>query len=204
MTMTPTTLFRATGVAAALAGLIFIGVQINHPHLDATSITTTDVITRNSLKMLMAALALAGITGMYLRRTPRAWHPGNHRRRPRAAVRKAVRPSHRLRPRRPRLLPVARPARAGRSADPQPCQLAARRGRCQVTDAATRPADRPRHASPPKKVTLIACLRKLLTILNAMTRTNTIWQQTSQPKTVDSGDSCYRLPVALTPFIGAD
>jgi hypothetical protein len=64
MTITPTTLFRAAGVAAALAGLIFIGVQINHPHLDATSITTTDVITRNFLKMLMAALALAG---MYLR-----------------------------------------------------------------------------------------------------------------------------------------
>src|SRR6202162_6377053 len=67
MTITPTTLFRAAGVAASLAGLIFIGVQINHPHLDATSITTTDVMTRNFLKMLMAALALAGITGMYLR-----------------------------------------------------------------------------------------------------------------------------------------
>ena len=67
MTITPTTLFRAAGVAAVLAGLIFIGVQINHPYLDATSITTTDVIARNSLKMLMAALALAGITGMYLR-----------------------------------------------------------------------------------------------------------------------------------------
>ena len=37
---------------------------------------------------------------------PRAWHPGNHRSRPRAAARKAVRPSHRHRPRRPRLLPV--------------------------------------------------------------------------------------------------
>jgi hypothetical protein len=67
MTITPTTLFRAAGVAASTAGLIFIGVQINHPHLDATSITTTDVIARNSLKMLMAALALAGITGVYLR-----------------------------------------------------------------------------------------------------------------------------------------
>src|SRR3984893_16038577 len=67
ITITPSTLFRAPGVAAASAGLIFIGVQINHPHLDATSITTTDVITRNSLKMLMAALALAGIHGMYLR-----------------------------------------------------------------------------------------------------------------------------------------
>jgi hypothetical protein len=67
MTITPTTLFRSAGVAAALAGLIFIGVQINHPHLDATSIATTDVMIRNSLKMLMAALALVGITGMYLR-----------------------------------------------------------------------------------------------------------------------------------------
>ena len=67
MTITPTTLFRASGVAASLAGLIFVGVQINHPHLDVTSITTTDVIVRNSLKLLMAALALAGLTGMYLR-----------------------------------------------------------------------------------------------------------------------------------------
>ena len=67
MTITSTTLFRAAGAAAALAGLIFIGVQINHPYLDATSITTTDAITRDSLKMLMAALALAGITGVYLR-----------------------------------------------------------------------------------------------------------------------------------------
>jgi hypothetical protein len=67
LTITSTTLFRAAAVAAALAGLIFIGVQINHPYLDATSIKTTDAITRDSLKMLMAALALAGITGIYLR-----------------------------------------------------------------------------------------------------------------------------------------
>jgi hypothetical protein len=67
MTVTSTTLFRGAAVAAALAGLIFIGVQINHPYLDANSITTTDVNTRNLLKMLMAALALTGITGIYLR-----------------------------------------------------------------------------------------------------------------------------------------
>src|SRR4051794_4359940 len=72
MTITTTTLFRVAGVAAILAGLIFIGVQINHPYLNATSITTTDVMARNSLKMLMAALALAGITGVYLRQVPRA------------------------------------------------------------------------------------------------------------------------------------
>ncbi len=67
MTVTPTTLTRGAAVAAVAAGLIFIGVQINHPHLDANSVTTTEVVVRNSLKVLMCALALVGITGMYLR-----------------------------------------------------------------------------------------------------------------------------------------
>ena len=67
MTITPTTLFRAAGAAAAIAGLIFVGVQINHPHLDATSISTADVVARNSLKMLMAALALALAAGTHPR-----------------------------------------------------------------------------------------------------------------------------------------
>ena len=71
MTITPTTLTRAAGAAAVAAGLIFIGVQIGHPHLDATSVTTTEVVVRNSLKVLMAALALVGITGMYLRQVRR-------------------------------------------------------------------------------------------------------------------------------------
>ncbi len=35
-------------------------------------------------------------------------------------------------------------------------------------------------AGKPKKVALIACMRKLLTILNAMMWTNTKWQQLSQ------------------------
>jgi hypothetical protein len=67
MTITPTTLFRAAAVAAVAAGLIFIGVQINHPHADVSSVTTTEWAVRGTLKLLMAALALAGITGMYLR-----------------------------------------------------------------------------------------------------------------------------------------
>jgi hypothetical protein len=66
MTITPTILTRAAGVAAVAAGLIFIGVQFNHPHLDVTSITTTEVVIRSCLKALMAVLALVGITGMYL------------------------------------------------------------------------------------------------------------------------------------------
>ncbi len=67
MSITPTTLTRAAAVAAVAAGLIFIGVQINHPPSDVTSVMTTEWAVRNSLKVLMAALALAGITGMYLR-----------------------------------------------------------------------------------------------------------------------------------------
>jgi hypothetical protein len=67
MTITPTTLFRASAVAAVAAGLIFIGVQINHPPAEISSVTTTEWVVRNSLKVLMAALALAGITGMYSR-----------------------------------------------------------------------------------------------------------------------------------------
>jgi hypothetical protein len=67
MTVTPTALFRATGVAAALAGLIFIGVQIGSPHIDGTNVTTTNVVVRDTLKLFMTVLALAGITGMYLR-----------------------------------------------------------------------------------------------------------------------------------------
>ena len=72
MTVTSTSLFRATGAAAALAGLIFIGVQIGSPHIDGTNITTTNVFVRDTLKVFMAALALAGITGMYLRQVNKA------------------------------------------------------------------------------------------------------------------------------------
>ena len=67
MTITTTTLTRAAGVAAAAAGLLFIGVQISHPHLDATFATTTEYTVRELAKVLMAALSLVGITGMYLR-----------------------------------------------------------------------------------------------------------------------------------------
>ena len=66
MTITTTRLTAAAGICAAVAGAIFIGVQIGHPDMDTTSISTTEVVIRNSLKILMAALALAGITGMYL------------------------------------------------------------------------------------------------------------------------------------------
>src|SRR5919106_1754604 len=64
--LTTTKLTRAAGICAAAAGAIFIGVQIGHPDMDTTSITTTEVVVRNTLKIVMCALALAGLTGMYL------------------------------------------------------------------------------------------------------------------------------------------
>jgi hypothetical protein len=67
MTITPTFLTRAAGAAAVVAGLIFIGVQINHPHSDVTNVITTEWAVRGSLKLLMVALVLVGVTGMYLR-----------------------------------------------------------------------------------------------------------------------------------------
>ena len=67
MTITTTGLTRAAGLSAAAAGLIFIAVQINHPPMDVASVATTEWVVRNSAKVVMGALALVGITGMYLR-----------------------------------------------------------------------------------------------------------------------------------------
>jgi hypothetical protein len=72
MSITPTTLTRAAAAAAIGAGVVFIGVQIGHPHLDAESIQTTELAVRGSFKVLMAVLALVGITGMYLRQVRQA------------------------------------------------------------------------------------------------------------------------------------
>jgi hypothetical protein len=66
MTVTTTGLTKAAGVAAAAAGAVFIAVQLGHPQLDLTTITTTNVFVRDCGKILMSVLALAGITGMYL------------------------------------------------------------------------------------------------------------------------------------------
>lgn len=67
MTITTTKLTRAAGLSAVVAGLLFITVQINHPHLDVAFITTTEWKIRQSMKVLFATLSLVGITGMYLR-----------------------------------------------------------------------------------------------------------------------------------------
>jgi hypothetical protein len=66
MTVTTSSLTKASGAAAVAAGTLFVGVQIGHPQLSVTSITTTEVVIRDILKVLMATLALVGVTGMYL------------------------------------------------------------------------------------------------------------------------------------------
>jgi hypothetical protein len=66
VTITPTTLVRASAAAAVAAGAIFIGVQVGHPHLDADSVTTAEMAVRGTLKVVMAVLSLVGISGMYL------------------------------------------------------------------------------------------------------------------------------------------
>lgn len=72
MTITPTGLIRAAGLAAMASGALFIGVQVGHPHMDASTIDTTEVIVRDVLKVAMGTLALVGITGMYARQVRRA------------------------------------------------------------------------------------------------------------------------------------
>ena len=67
MTITTSRLGQAAGIASAVAGTIFVLVQINHPAMELASVTTTDWLVRSTAKTVMTALALAGITGMYLR-----------------------------------------------------------------------------------------------------------------------------------------
>jgi len=67
MTITTTTLTRAAGLSAVAAGLLFCAVQIGHPNVDLALVTTTEWKVRQTVKVFMAALSLAGITGIYLR-----------------------------------------------------------------------------------------------------------------------------------------
>ncbi len=72
MTITATGLAKAAGAAAAVAGSIFIAVQIKHPATDTFTTETTQWVARECAKIVMAVLALAGITGMYLRQYRKA------------------------------------------------------------------------------------------------------------------------------------
>jgi hypothetical protein len=72
MVITTAGLTRAAGAAAATAGVIFIAVQISHPPMTVGSVETTEWAVRSWAKAAMAALALAGITGIYLRQVRKA------------------------------------------------------------------------------------------------------------------------------------
>src|SRR3954451_8498108 len=67
MNLTSNRLTAAAGLCAAAAGAIFIGVQINHPPADVAHLVTTEMVIRESAKVLMCVLALVGFTGMFLR-----------------------------------------------------------------------------------------------------------------------------------------
>jgi hypothetical protein len=72
MNITATSLTKAAGAAAAVAGAIFITVQIGHPSTGSFTTETTQWVARSCAKSGMAALALAGITGMYVRQYRKA------------------------------------------------------------------------------------------------------------------------------------
>ena len=67
MTITTTSLTRTAAVSAVAGGLLFLAVQINHPHLDPAFATTSEFAIRQTMKVAFAILSLIGITGVYLR-----------------------------------------------------------------------------------------------------------------------------------------
>jgi hypothetical protein len=67
MTLTTTTLTRAAGIAAALAGMLFILIQLIHPHEDVATVTTAAWTDTALLTMAMSVMLLIGLGGMYLR-----------------------------------------------------------------------------------------------------------------------------------------
>lgn len=67
MTITTSRITAAAGLCAAVAGAIFVGVQLNHPPADVAHVVTTEFLVRETAKALMAILALAGFAGMFLR-----------------------------------------------------------------------------------------------------------------------------------------
>jgi hypothetical protein len=67
MMITTHRLTRMAGLSAVVGGLLYVGVQVKHPLLDATFTTTVEYATRETAKIVMALLSLVGITGIYLR-----------------------------------------------------------------------------------------------------------------------------------------
>lgn len=72
MRITHSYLLRWSGLAALLAGVIFVLIQPFHPADELASVTTTGWVVIQSLKLLMSFLFLAGVTGVYVRQAPEA------------------------------------------------------------------------------------------------------------------------------------
>lgn len=70
MRITHSDLLRWSGLAALLAGVIFVLIQPFHPADSLASVTTTAWAVIQSLKLLMCFLFLAGVTGVYARQAP--------------------------------------------------------------------------------------------------------------------------------------
>ncbi|HOA90046.1 MAG TPA: hypothetical protein PKX10_10090 [Propioniciclava tarda] len=68
MSSHPFRLGRLAGATLAAAGAVFIAVQINHPPLTLELVGTREFVLRESAKIVMAGLALTGIT------TLTVWH----------------------------------------------------------------------------------------------------------------------------------
>jgi hypothetical protein len=72
MTITTTKLTRAAGLVAIAAGFLYILVQFIHPHEEPANVVTTGWVVTHILTLLMAVLAMIGISGMYLRQVKQA------------------------------------------------------------------------------------------------------------------------------------
>jgi hypothetical protein len=67
MTITPSNLSGAAGVAAITAGLLYGGIQFIHPVEEVANVTGSAWAIVHYLTVAMGVLGLAGITGMYLK-----------------------------------------------------------------------------------------------------------------------------------------
>ncbi len=77
MTITTAKLTQAAGICAATAGAIFVGVQIKHPAFTVQAFTDgINWHVRSIAKLVMSALAVAGLTGMYLHQRRRVGRLG--------------------------------------------------------------------------------------------------------------------------------
>jgi len=67
MHITTINLTRTAGLAAMVAGVLYILVQFIHPHEEPANVATTGWAVTHVLTLLMAVLAMIGVSGMYLR-----------------------------------------------------------------------------------------------------------------------------------------